>query len=88
MAVHSTPTVRRHDIDWLRVILFGLLIPFHVAIGIYWSTYGADVNPNIDEISAVDGRGSPRRTTTTPRVGRLHQHGPTLDAPVEAHAYS
>ena len=56
MAVHSTPTVRRHDIDWLRVILFGLLIPFHVAIGIYWSTYGADVNPNIDEISAVDGR--------------------------------
>ena len=56
MAVHSTPTLRRHDIDWLRVILFGLLIPFHVAIGIYWSTYGADVNPNIDEISAVDGR--------------------------------
>ena len=27
-----------------------------MAIGIYWSTYGADVNPNIDEISAVDGR--------------------------------
>ena len=38
---------RRYDIDWLRVILFGLLIPFHVAIGIYWSTYGTDVNPNI-----------------------------------------
>ena len=56
MAVDSTPTVRRHDIDWLRVILFGLLIPFHVAIGIYWSTYGADVNPNIDEISAAEGR--------------------------------
>ena len=56
MAGDSTPTVRRHDIDWLRVILFGLLIPFHVAIGIYWSTYGAAVNPNIDEISAVDGR--------------------------------
>ena len=28
---------RRYDIDWLRVILFGLLIPFHVAIGVYWS---------------------------------------------------
>ncbi len=56
MAEDSIPTVRRHDIDWLRVILFGLLIPFHVAIGIYWSTYGADVNPNIDEISAADGR--------------------------------
>ena len=26
---------RRYDIDWLRVILFGLLIPFHVAIGVY-----------------------------------------------------
>ena len=41
---------RRHDIDWLRVILFGLLIPFHVAIGVYWSTYGTEVNPNIEEI--------------------------------------
>ncbi len=38
---------RRYDIDWLRVILFGLLIPFHVAIGVYWSTYGEEVNPNI-----------------------------------------
>ena len=56
MAEDSIPTVRRHDIDWLRVILFGLLIPFHVAIGIYWSTYGAGVNPNIAEISAADGR--------------------------------
>jgi hypothetical protein len=43
--------IRRYDIDWLRVILFGLLIPFHVAIGVYWSTYGAEINPNIDEIS-------------------------------------
>jgi len=43
-------SIRRHDIDWLRVILFGLLIPFHVAIGIYWSTYGAEINPNFDEI--------------------------------------
>ncbi len=44
---NSTINIRRYDIDWLRVILFGLLIPFHVAIGIYWSTYGDEVNPNI-----------------------------------------
>ena len=31
--------VRRYDIDWLRVILFGLLIPFHVGIGVYWGAY-------------------------------------------------
>ena len=43
----TTPKIRRHDIDWLRVILFGLLIPFHVAIGVYWSTYGEEINPNI-----------------------------------------
>ena len=24
--------IRRHDIDWLRVILFGLLIWFHYAV--------------------------------------------------------
>ena len=44
----------RYDIDWLRVILFGLLIPFHVAIGVYWSTYGTDINPNIQEINETD----------------------------------
>ena len=47
----TTVKIRRYDIDWLRVILFGLLIPFHVAIGVYWSTYGAEINPNIDDIS-------------------------------------
>lgn len=31
---------RRHDIDWLRAILFGLLIPFHVAVGLVWGVYG------------------------------------------------
>ena len=31
--------VRRYDIDWLRVILFALLIPFHVGIGVYWGAY-------------------------------------------------
>lgn len=47
----ETPAIsqRRYDIDWLRVILFGLLIPFHVAIGVYWSTYGTDINPNITD---------------------------------------
>jgi len=48
--------VRRHDIDWLRVILFGLLIPFHVAIGVYWSTYGAEVNPNFGDVATEDRR--------------------------------
>ena len=47
-------TVRRHDIDWLRVILFGLLVPFHVAIGVYWSTYGLEINPNIDDLAEQD----------------------------------
>ena len=50
----NTVKVRRYDIDWLRVILFGLLIPFHVAIGVYWSTYGDEINPNIDELSEKD----------------------------------
>ena len=47
----SKKPIRRHDIDWLRVILFGLLIPFHVAIGVYWSTYGTEINPNFEDIS-------------------------------------
>ena len=55
----STPRVRRHDIDWLRVILFGLLIPFHIAIGVYWTAYGDHVNPNVvddnDDASMDDG---------------------------------
>ena len=51
---NSKETIRRHDIDWLRVILFGLLIPFHVAIGVYWSTYGTDINPNFEELSGED----------------------------------
>jgi len=40
---------RRYDIDWLCVILFGLLIPFHVAIGVYWPTYGEGINPNVSD---------------------------------------
>ena len=37
------------------------------------------MNPNIGEIAAVDGREFAERVTTTSGVGRLHQHGPTLD---------
>ena len=38
--MEDTPKkVRRYDIDWLRVILFALLIPFHVGIGVYWEAY-------------------------------------------------
>ena len=51
---NSKKAIRRHDIDWLRVILFGFLIPFHVAIGVYWSTYGTDINPNFEELSGED----------------------------------
>ena len=40
MRVEEPPKkMRRHDIDWLRVILFALLIPFHVGIGVYWDAY-------------------------------------------------
>ena len=46
--------VRRHDIDWLRVILFALLIPFHVAIGIYWNLYGENVNPDLDGLNEYE----------------------------------
>ena len=35
----SSKKIRRYDIDWLRVILFALLIPFHVGIGVYWGAY-------------------------------------------------
>ena len=49
------PRVRRHDIDWLRVVLFGLLIPFHIAIGVYWTAYGEHVNPNVAESDEVAG---------------------------------
>ena len=44
----NTKKIRRHDLDWLRIILFGLLIPFHISIGIYWTTYGEQINPNLE----------------------------------------
>ena len=48
---NDSSKVRRHDIDWLRVILFALLIPFHVAIGVYWNLYGENVNPDLDSLN-------------------------------------
>lgn len=32
---------RRHDLDWLRVILFGMLVPHHAAVG--FVDWGADI---------------------------------------------
>ena len=46
--------VRRYDIDWLRVILFALLIPFHDGIGVYWNLYGDEINPNLDDLSTEE----------------------------------
>ena len=46
--ITKSKKIRRHDLDWLRIILFGLLIPFHVSIGIYWTSYGEQINPNLE----------------------------------------
>ena len=59
------PRVRRHDIDWLRVILFGLLIPFHIAIGVYWTAYGDHVNPNMVEEVDVSATSDDERNLYT-----------------------
>lgn len=41
----KTLDTRRYDIDWLRVILFGILILYHVGIGFTdWSVYGIKNN--------------------------------------------
>lgn len=37
----ETPNTRRYDLDWLRVILFGILVPYHALIG--FVSYGANV---------------------------------------------
>ena len=59
------PRVRRHDIDWLRVVLFGLLIPFHIAIGVYWTAYGEHLNPNVEEKEEVAGTEDEERNLYT-----------------------
>ena len=38
----ATPKVRRYDIDWLRVILFALLIWFHYAVFYLWQLRGEE----------------------------------------------
>lgn len=38
----ATPKVRRYDIDWLRVILFALLIWFHYAVFSLWQLRGEE----------------------------------------------
>ena len=39
----KAPTERRHDLDWLRVILFGLLIWFHLGVFTFWLFEDGDV---------------------------------------------
>ena len=42
--VDKTPSpVRRYDLDWLRVILFGLLIWFHLGVFTFWLFEDGDV---------------------------------------------
>src|SRR5512138_69756 len=36
-AMTSTPTTRRHDLDWIRVLAFGLLVLYHV--GMYYVSW-------------------------------------------------
>jgi len=38
---HGAKIDRRYDLDWLRVIVFGLLILYH--IGMFYSTWGYHV---------------------------------------------
>ena len=46
--------IRRHDIDWLRVIVFGILILFHIAVGfVPWGIYGYQNNHVTGEIGEV-----------------------------------
>ena len=40
---NAPPSVRRHDLDWLRVILFGLLIWFHLGVFTFWLFEDGDV---------------------------------------------
>jgi hypothetical protein len=46
-------TARRYDLDWLRVLLFGLLVPYHVGFG--FIGYGSQVYGFTNDILA--GRG-------------------------------
>ena len=59
------------------VLLFGLLIPFHIAIGVYWTAYGEHLNPNVDErteTSAQEDDERNRYTTETVDPTSLFLH--------------
>ena len=43
LTVPKTSSERRHDLDWLRVILFGLLIWFHLGVFTFWLFEDGDV---------------------------------------------
>ena len=43
--------IRRHDIDWLRVILFGLLIWFHYAVFSLGQLEGEDSSMELFNLS-------------------------------------
>ena len=44
---------RRHKLDWLRVRLFALLVPHHVAVG--FVDWGADIYGFVNTHLAGDG---------------------------------
>lgn len=44
---------RRHELDWLRVLLFALLVPHHVAVG--FVDWGADIYGFVNNQLAGDG---------------------------------
>lgn len=44
---------RRHDLDWLRVLLFALLVPHHVAVG--FVDWGVDIYRFVNNQLAGDG---------------------------------
>ena len=44
---------RRHELDWLRVLLFALLVPHHVAVG--FVEWGVDIYQFVNDRLAGDG---------------------------------
>lgn len=44
---------RRHDLDWLRILLFALLVPHHVAVG--FVDWGVDIYRFVNNQLAGDG---------------------------------
>ncbi len=48
-------TDRRYDIDWLRILLFALLVPHHAAVG--FVDFGEDIYGIVNDTLAGDGLG-------------------------------